>query len=54
MLFNIYINVIFFALNEIEICNFTDDTIQYVCSSNLKQVLETLVHNTELASFEMN
>ena len=26
MLFNIYINDMFFALNEIDICNFADDT----------------------------
>ena len=36
MLFNIYINDIFFALNEIDICNFANDTTPYVCDSNLK------------------
>ena len=56
MLFNIYINDIFFALNEIDICNFVDDTTPYVCDSNLKSVLEKLQHDCELAIawFEMN
>ena len=56
MLFNIYINDMFFALNEIDIRNFADDTTPYVCDSNLKSVLEKLEHNFELAIawFEMN
>ena len=46
----------FFALNEIDICNFADDTTPYVCDSNLKSVLEKLEHNSKLAFawFEMN
>ena len=56
MLFSIYINDMFFTLNEIDICNFADDTTPYVCDSNLKSVLEKLEHNSELAIawFEMN
>ena len=56
MLFNIYINDMFFALNEIDIYNFVDDTTLYVCDPNLKSVLEKLEHNSELAItwFEMN
>ena len=56
MLFNVCINDIFFALNEIDIYNFADDTTPYVCDSNLKSVLEKLEHNSELAIawFEMN
>ena len=56
MLFSIYINDMFFALNEIDICNFADDTTSYVCDSNFKSVLEKLEHNFELAIawFEMN
>ena len=49
MLFNIFINDMFFALNEIDICNSADDTAPYVCDSNLKSVLEKLEHNSELA-----
>ena len=53
VLFNIYINYIFFALKTIDICNIVDDTTPY---SNLKSVLETLEHNSELAIawFELN
>jgi len=56
LLFNIYINDIFFALKEVEICNFADDTTPYVCDSNLKTVLEKLEYNSELAIawFEVN
>ena len=42
MLFNTYINDMFFALNETDIFNFADDT-------KLKSVLEKLEHNSELA-----
>ena len=52
----IIIHDIFFALNEIDICNLADDTTPYVCDSNSKSVLEKLEHNSELADawFEMN
>ena len=55
-MFNIYIDDIFFALKGTVICNFANDTTPYVCNSNLKSVLETLEHNSELviAWFEMN
>ena len=49
MLLNIYIKSTFFALKEIDICNFTDDTNPYVCNSSLKSLFEKLKHNCELA-----
>ena len=56
ILFNIFINDIFFALKGIDICNFADGITPYVCDSNVKSVLETLEHNSELvvAWFEIN
>ena len=47
---------IFFALKGVDICNFADDKTPYVSNSNLKSVLETLEHNSELDIpwFEMN
>ena len=56
MLFNIYINDIFFAIIEIDICNFLDDTTPYVRDSNLKSVLGKLEQNSEfpIAWFEIN
>ena len=49
-------NDIFFALKGVDICNFADDTIPYVCDSKLNSVIETLEHNSEVAIvwFEMN
>ena len=49
-MFNIYI------LKGIDICSIADDPTPHVCNSNLKSVLETLEHNSELAfvCFEMN
>ena len=49
ILFNIFINDIFFALKGIDICNFADGITPCVCDSNVKSVLETLEHNSELA-----
>ena len=56
ILFNIFTTDIFFALREIDICNFADGITPYVCDSNVKSVLETLEHNSELAVawFKMN
>ena len=36
ILFNIFINDIFFALKGIDICNFTDGITPYACDSNVK------------------
>ena len=49
MLVNIYINDIFFAINETDICNFTDDATPHICGSNLKSVLGKLEQYSELA-----
>ena len=49
ILFNIFINDIFFALKGFGICNFADGITPFVCNSNVKSVLETLEHNSELA-----
>ena len=56
ILFNIYINDIFFPLERVDKCSFADDTTPCVCNSNLKSVLETLEHSSEsaIAWFEMN
>ena len=56
MLLNIYIKSRFFALKEIDICNFADEANPYVCNSSLKSLFEKLKHNFELAfaMFKMN
>ena len=35
LLFNIYLNDLFYTLKEIEVCNFADDTTPYVCDESL-------------------
>ena len=48
ILFNIYLNDFFF-FNEIDVSNFANDTSHFVCHKNLKELLETLERNSELA-----
>ena len=56
LLFNIYLNDLFFTLKEIEVCNFADDTTPYVCDESLQVVLEKLEHHSDIAIswFECN
>ena len=39
ILFNIYINDLFFILKETDVCNFADETTPHVCDGNIEQVL---------------
>ena len=45
ILFNIYINDLFFILNEADMCNFADDTTVHACDENVEQVLIRLEHD---------
>ena len=36
LLFNIYLNDLFYILNDVDICNYADDTTPNVCASSLK------------------
>ena len=56
LLFNIYINDLFFILSDIEICNFADDTTPFVCDLSIETVLSKLENNSEIAIswFECN
>ena len=42
LLFNIYINDLFYEFTETEVCNFADDTTIYACDNNLKNVIRKL------------
>ena len=42
LLFNIYLNDLFYILNDVDICNYADDTTPNVCDSSLKVVIEKL------------
>ena len=56
ILFNIYLNDLFFILKEADVCNFADDTTPYVCDSDLKNLFLRLDHDSALVIswFETN
>ena len=43
LLFNIFINDIFFFVKKSEICNFVDDNVLYSCDRNLLRMKENLI-----------
>ena len=43
VLFNFYLNDLFFTLSSVNVCNFADDTTSFVCDLNLEVVLAQLV-----------
>ena len=43
LLFNIFINDIFFFVKKSEICNFTDDNTIYSCGKDLPKIKEDLI-----------
>ena len=51
LLFDIYLNSLFFFLQDINICNFANDTTSFVCDETLESVLDKLEGNSELAIF---
>ena len=48
-MFNIYLNDLFFALKEVDVCNFADDTSPFVCDMDLNLVMKKLEENLTLA-----
>ena len=50
LLFNIFINDIFYLVNDTEVCNYVDDTTLYVGDKNLRIVLSKLERDTLLLS----
>ena len=42
ILFNIYLNNLFLFLNEIDVCNFDNNTTPFMCHKNLAKLLEKL------------
>ena len=43
LLFNIFINNIFFFIEKSENCNFADDNIVYSCAKDLPKIIEDLI-----------
>jgi len=42
LLFNVFLNDLFFLVEETEICNYADDTTIYVCGHELEQIVSSL------------
>ena len=42
LLFNIYINDLFYLLKDTDICNYADDTTIYVCDNQLENIQNRL------------
>jgi ribonuclease P/MRP protein subunit RPP40 len=56
LLFNIFLNDLFWILETADVCNFTDDTTLYACDMCMETVLTQLEHDSLLAIewFEAN
>ena len=56
LLFNIYINDLFWVNEETDVCNFADDTTLHACDMDLNNVIRMLEHDSLLAIewFEAN
>ena len=46
ILFNIYINNLFYLTEMTQVCNFADCTTFFVCRKNLNTLINILEHNT--------
>ena len=49
ILFNIYLNDLFYLTEMTQVCNFADDTTFYVCDKDLSTLINRLEHDTTLA-----
>ena len=49
VLFNIFLNALFFFLNDIQVLNFEDHTTPFVYSQNLAELVKKLEENSDLA-----
>ena len=56
LLFNIYLNDLFFLVDYTEVCNFADDTTFFACDKDLGSLINRLQHDRFLAieSFQNN
>ena len=49
LLFNIYINDLFYMTELTDVCNFADDTTVHACDSSLEDLVNRLEHDANLA-----
>ena len=56
LLFNIYINDLFFILEEVDVSSYVDETSLHICHKDLPNLLYSLEHDTHIAIewFESN
>ena len=56
LLFNIYINNLFYITESTDVCNYTDETTFHACDSDLRNLINRLEHDLVLAIewFESN
>ena len=56
ILFNLYLNYLFYLPDFTEVCNFADDTTFHACDNDLNNLIKRLEHNAFLATewFETN
>ena len=49
LLFNIYINDLLLFIQNVDVCNYADDTTIYTCDKNLRDITHRLVHDCSVA-----
>ena len=49
LLFNIYINDLFFFITQTDVCNYADDSTFYTCDKDLKSLIQRLEHDSLIA-----
>ena len=49
LLFNIYLNDLFWFNEQTDVCNFADDTTFYICDNEINEALRRLEHDTLIA-----
>ena len=49
VLFNVFLNDLFYILDVTKVCNYADDTTLHVCDDSLKQLISRLEHDCYLA-----
>ena len=49
LLFNIYINGLFYVTELTNVCNYADDTTLYACDSDICNLIKMLEHDSSLA-----
>ena len=49
ILFNIYLNDLFFLLKDSDVCNFADDTTPYACSKDIEKLFLKLEESSDLS-----